>query len=1107
MHDPTDQNLSTSPSVYVAYRGLQASAAYLPFGQNLGGGTHDVTVGYPPNELSTSHCNIQYESASGVQTWAPVNYSDLEFPLPNSLVTDCPRATNAPNVGGATYDPAAFNEMGNPFFSVPGNLTWVDPAWTQCIPVSYGIIDPPRKLDKTSAPLVAPTPLTTPTSPLPEAAPASSVAAPLPPVTSAIALDPGTSVSSPAAALVVNTAVAQNQGTNNVAAVTPDSNPTSTAVDPNDENAAQMSALHQALASVPAASPQATVVQPAAQPAQSVVEQNDGQVNAETEVTQPVGTQAAAAVKPAAAQSASAQPAAVQPAAQPTESVAEQNDGQVNAEKQTTTDQGTSGNTPAVVPAVNQNAAAASPYAAPASSPVVMANPSPVVIAGNTATPAANGGVILASSTYTPGSKATVAGKVYSVGSSVIQDENSQTYSIQPTPTPVLVAGNSIAKAVGGGVVVASSTYTPGAQAQVSGTSFSVGSDNIAVGSSTHALPASPSQTPVLVGDVSVSRASNGGIIVGSSTIAAGEQATVSNHVISAGPSNAVVDGDSYALATSAGAILQQAPAQQQAVAEQSTPVAVGGQSIQKAANGGVIIGDTTIAAGAQATVQNHVVSAGQSNVVVDGSSSYALPTSAGAIVQQAVQQQAPVLVGGQSINRASNGGVVIAGSTVAPDSQATIQGHVIAAGPANAAGSANVVIDGSTMALQASAGAVLQTPAPEIQAAVTIGGNSIARASNGGIVIGSNTLAPGSQTTVAGHVVSAGAGSSNNVVIDGSTQTLATSASAVLQTPSPLQAPVLIGGQSVARASNGAIVIGSSTFAPGTQATIDGHTISAAPNNDNVVVDGTTQILPTTAGAVLETPAPTQAPVLIGGESVTRASNGGLIIGTSTLPPDTAATIAGHTISANANSDNVIVDGTNYALPTTPGAILQTFASPLTTATPTPAPEPIVTLANGAVISAGGAAATISGLVASVLPDESGIVIGSTAYPMPSPSPTAAPSSIFTVGGQTFTAKPSGFVIAPGEAVMPGGPAVTLGGTAVSLDQAGDLQIGTSTIPLVASPTDGGYVAGVAYPSANDSSTIIPYEGGSPRSNGESCVLQLLVAFWLLVGNVVILL
>ena len=82
----------------------------------------------------------------------------------------------------------------------------------------------------------------------------------------------------------------------------------------------------------------------------------------------------------------------------------------------------------------------------------------------------------------------------------------------------------------------------------------------------------------------------------------------------------------------------------------------------------------------------------------------------------------------------------------------------------------------------------------------------------------------------------------------------------------------------------------------------------------------------------------------------------------------------------------------------------------------------------------------------------------------------------------------------------MPGGPAITLGGTVVSLDESGDLRIGSSTVPLVAgaSPTiDGGYVAGVAFPSATASMPTEPYAGGSSRMVGEVCLLKVVAAVW----------
>ena len=64
------------------------------------------------------------------------------------------------------------------------------------------------------------------------------------------------------------------------------------------------------------------------------------------------------------------------------------------------------------------------------------------------------------------------------------------------------------------------------------------------------------------------------------------------------------------------------------------------------------------------------------------------------------------------------------------------------------------------------------------------------------------------------------------------------------------------------------------------------------------------------------------------------------------------------------------------------------------------------------------------------------------------------APSSVFTVGGETFTAAPTGFAVS-GTTLSPNGPAVTIGGTAVSLGPPG-LPIGSSTISLAATTPAG---------------------------------------------------
>lgn len=88
------------------------------------------------------------------------------------------------------------------------------------------------------------------------------------------------------------------------------------------------------------------------------------------------------------------------------------------------------------------------------------------------------------------------------------------------------------------------------------------------------------------------------------------------------------------------------------------------------------------------------------------------------------------------------------------------------------------------------------------------------------------------------------------------------------------------------------------------------------------------------------------------------------------------------------------------------------------------------------------GPAVTVSGTLVSL--GASGTIIGTRTVPSPSNLPSF---SVFSVGGQTFTANPTGFPI-DGTSILPNGPAVTIAGTPVSLDASG-IVIGTKTITL----------------------------------------------------------
>ena len=1137
----SDSFTFTSPSVYVAYRGLKASAAYEPFGLPIGGKSHDVTVGYPPGAISTSHCNVQYTNTA--QAYQPVNYTMLEFPPPNSAITDCAHVSGVQDVGGSYYNPSASNEATNPFFSIPGPLNWVDPLWSSCIPVTYGVFDPPRKLSKASD-MVALTPVPTTTPVADSASPAAAVTPTIPPAT---AEGPGPGrvpgFQQPASALVPPV---QEPVASSVPAAPFDPSATAKAVAnplPADPAVASLAPVNTAPAnSAPAESMAPAVVNAPNTPA--LVANDPG-----TTPTPVVQTPAPVVQTPApimetpsynsvvmatlspvlAAPSPAAlvntpvvnQPVVNAPAANtPVNNVPAVNAPAVNAPAvnapavnapavNAPAVNAPAVNAPAVdspianapvvsapaanVPAANTpvantpvnnapavNAPAANVPAVKVNNPVVVASPSPVIIAGNTAAPAANGGVVIASSTYAPGSQATVGGNVVSVGTNnVVQDGTTHNVPQQTELTPVLVGSNSIEAASGGGVVIASSTYQPGAQAQVAGTPVSVGPSNVIVGSSTHAIPtivsavtAAPTPTPFLVGGNSIANAPDGGVVIASSTYRPGVQAQISGTPISVGTNNIVVDSSMLALPKPPSA----------------TPVLVAGQSIAKAANGGVVIASSTYMPGATAQVAGTPISVGTDNVVVN-SKVYALPTvPAPNAAQNAAQTPAPapspipVLVGSQSIVKATGGGVVIGSSTVAPGAQATIQGHVVTAG------TNNVIVDSNNFALPSTAGETLQQQAPaqqqqQQQTPAQVGGQSILRASNGGLMIGTSTLAPGSQATISGTIVSAG---STNVALGSSTYALPSTAGALLQTPAPQQStPVEVAGNTIARASNGDIIIGSSTVAPGSQTTISNQVISAG--STNVAIDGSTYNLPTSAGAVLQIPAstPSNAPVLVAGQTIARASNSGLVVGSSTIAPGAEATIAGHVVSAaSGGSTNIAIDGNNYAIPTSAGAVLETPAPTLPPISPQPI-EAAITLANGAIISAGGSAAVVSGMTCTVLPNDSGVVIGSKTIPLPPASVLAATTTTtITVASVTFVACATGFPITRiTTSLSPGGPACTIEGTMVSLGQ-GALQLGSTIMPLPTIPPETFTVADQTITAAPTGFTIPPDTTVSPNGS-----------------------
>ena len=371
------------------------------------------------------------------------------------------------------------------------------------------------------------------------------------------------------------------------------------------------------------------------------------------------------------------------------------------------------------------------------------------------------------------------------------------------------------------------------------------------------------------------------------------------------------------------GGVASPAPAGQGVAADPQTPPA-----FVRGPDGGLVVGSSTILPGQAATVNNHQVSVGSSNVIVDSNTYGFAPIS--------TPPPSPITIAGLPMQSAFNGGVIIAGQTLASGIQTTISGHAISVG------SGNVVVDGNIQILPTA----LPAPAPQI----LIGDSPMQRVSNGAIVLGSSTLPIGSQTTTAGHIISVGA---TNVVVDGTTNALPA------PTPAP-GSPILLNGQSIQRAPNGGLIIGTSTLLPDTQTTISGHVISVGPTA--IVLDSSTYALRPTAGA---TPIPPSA-----------QSNAITLPNGSVLSPGSGpVTISGSIISVLSNNQGAVIGGSTvlFASPT-PQSVF-TVGNQVFTA----APSSFVI--SGVTMSVGGPAVTIAGTVVSLGP--SGLQVGSATIPL----------------------------------------------------------------------------------------------------------------------------
>ncbi|KAK3629541.1 hypothetical protein LTR56_017970 [Elasticomyces elasticus] len=464
----------------------------------------------------------------------------------------------------------------------------------------------------------------------------------------------------------------------------------------------------------------------------------------------------------------------------------------------------------------------------------------------------------------------------------------------------------------------------------------------------------------------------------------------------------------------------------------------------------------------------NNVATVGSSTfVIAPADSSSAVVVSGGGSSITLVPGQSSS-IGGQVVSAPSSGGAVIGtGSnavTIAPASETAIN----PADPVSGSGVLSSVVSvGSS---------------PFTVAATQIAGSSALVIAHGGTTA---TLVLGASTTFGGQAVSAP--SSGGVVIG-------TGRSASTMNPDPdsqssdptTSGAVLVFGSSITVSAIQTVVtgedgqatpvaiVGDSTIAQGSIATVSGHVISVGPNG--IIVDGTqTQQMtalpssqPASSGAIVQIGSSTLTAL----ETMLTGSNGKLttevILGGSTTitAGGSAATVDGHVVSLQSNG--IVIDGTQTQAisgllgpSAASGALLSLGSSTLT------ASEVVITGSDGkptteAVIDghtliAGGSPIPVNGHTMSL--GASGIVVDNTLTAALSGFDPAATGAVFTLGSTSLTAleivvtgidgKPTTEVIVDRSTLTENGTPATIAGHTLTFGPSGIAVDGTRTEPL----------------------------------------------------------
>ena len=704
----------------------------------------------------------------------------------------------------------------NPRLSLPAELTNVDPAWKTCQPLFYGAFDPPRVLSKANrlAPAQADPATVTPTPPPVPA---------LPPVAQA----------TPAAQTPAATPVPHNDGQKAAAFDPPapvkDTNPDKPAAKPatspkdNDPNWQEVGVDNDKSSNQVNPSPAAVIADsPAQTPAPELDSQKAAAVNSDPSGQTDPPAPAVVANSPIQNSSPGNDPN-MQKAADANKDPSDQSKGSA-APVMVYSPVQSPGSVANLIVAqgttLTENGPPASigGKAAVYSSGSIYVDSTPVAVPTKAPSPPAKAVVAQGQTLTEGGPSANVGGKaaVYSAGSIYI-DSSTPIAVPKAEDKNVVVAQGQTLSENGPSAVVGGKTalYKAG----------SIYYDSTPVAVPT-AAPGQPNPPPVVAAGVTFAPTVQTPSPVVTNGITFAPAVAKVSPVIAGGitfaPISQPIPGDTREPVVAGGVTSQPSYVQSpNAVAlETSAPLTVDNNPVLKAPDGGLIVAGSIIAPGSTTSLFGHVIAANSDNVVIDGTTHSLAPATAYPVE---IPTATPLEIANKPVLKAANGDLIVAGSTVAQGSKATLLGHAISVGVDN------VVVDGTNHAFGPVTAHPLETPTP-----LEIANQPVVKAANGALVIAGTTVPPGAQTTLFGHAISVGA---NNVVVDdGKTLTFTASNTADAGRPQNSIARLVYDSSTIV-----------TTLTPGATYTVNGHMATYTGSTPSTFTEATSSVIGTT--------------------------------------------------------------------------------------------------------------------------------------------------------------------------------------------------------------------------------------------------------------------